>query len=172
MALVNTTDKDTNSHSAGPEAALFDVVIRPYRSLSRRGFRILMTAVAGVAFVASLLFLTAGLWPVLPFFGGEVLLVYWAFRSNYRDLRATESVRLTTRALSIERTSPAGRRRRFMFAPPHWLQVDLQRHTDGSNKLVIRSHGRAMTIAQFLSPREKVSFAEALRAALGRLGVV
>ncbi len=167
---MNTADKDTHSQDDGPEAALFDVVIRPYRSLSRRGFKYLMTAVAGVAFVASLLSLAAGLWPVLPFFGGEVLLIYWAFRSNYRDLRASESVRLTTRALRIERTNPAGRKRRFMFAPPHWLQVDLQRHPDGSNKLVIRSHGRTMTIAQFLSPREKVGFAEALRAAIGRLG--
>ena len=148
---------------------MFDVVIRPYRSLSRRGFNMLMAAVASVAFFASLSFLALGLWPVLPFLGGEVLLVYWAFRSNYLDRRAYETVRLTSRALSIEQAGPAGRKTRVLFQPPHWLRVDLQRHRDGSQTLVIGSHGRSMTIAQFLSPNEKASFADALSAALDRL---
>lgn len=152
------------------EPALFDVVIRPYRSLSRRGFSLLMTAVAGIALALGLWFAALGLWPVLPFFGLEVLLVYWAFRTSYRDKRAYEAVRLTAQALSVEQAKASGRKTRVLFEPPHWLQVDLQHHRDGSNKLVIRSHGRAMTIGNFLPPNEKVGFADALRTALGRLG--
>ncbi len=161
---------DPSRDEGAAEQALFDVVITPYRSLSRRGFTWLMAAVAAVAALASLWFAVLGLWPVLPFFGCEVLLVYLAFRTNYRDARAYEAVRLTTAELSIEQAKPSGRKKRFQFRPPHWLRVDLQRYPDGSNSLVIRSHGRSMTIGHFLSPQEKAGFAEALRSALGRLG--
>ncbi len=154
----------------GMEPALFDAVIRPYRSLSRRGFGVLMTAVVVVATAVCLGFAALGLWLVLPFFGGEVLFVYWAFRTSYRDRRAYEAVRLTVKALSVEQAKPSGRKQRFSFQPPHWLQVDLHHFPDGSNRLVIRSHGRAMTIGQFLPADEKAGFADALRAALARLG--
>ena len=83
----------------GMEPALFDAVIRPYRSLSRRGCGVLMTAVVVVATAICLGFAALGLWLVLPFFGGEVLFVYWAFRTSYRDRCAYEAVRLTVKAL-------------------------------------------------------------------------
>ena len=45
---------------------------------------IVMLAVAGVSFVAGLVFLIAGAWPVTGVFGLDVALIYWAFRANYR----------------------------------------------------------------------------------------
>ena len=36
-----------------------------------------------------MVFLLAGAWPVFGFFGLDVLLVYWAFRLNYRRARPT-----------------------------------------------------------------------------------
>ena len=33
-----------------------------------------------------------GAWPVFGFFGLDVLLIYWAFRLNFRAPRATEDI--------------------------------------------------------------------------------
>ena len=43
-----------------------------------------MLAVGGISFVGGMVFLIAGAWPVVGFLGLDVLLVYWAFRANYR----------------------------------------------------------------------------------------
>ena len=55
-----------------PEPPLFSAVMQPHRSLGRRGFVIVMLAVAGVSFVAGLVFLIAGAWPVTGVFGLDV----------------------------------------------------------------------------------------------------
>ncbi len=44
-----------------------------------------MAVLGGVSFAAGMVFLLMGAWPVFGFFGLDVLLVYWAFRANYRD---------------------------------------------------------------------------------------
>ena len=43
-----------------------------------------MALVGGVSFVGGMVFFIAGAWPVVGFLGLDVLLVYWAFRVNYR----------------------------------------------------------------------------------------
>ena len=52
----------------------------PHRSLSRAGFRVFMIVVALVSTFASLPFFIMGAWPVVGFFGLDVLLLYLAFR--------------------------------------------------------------------------------------------
>ena len=82
------------------ERVHFDAVLRPHRSLSRSGFLILMLALGGVSFIAGMAFLLLGAWPVFGFLGLDVLLVYVAFKLNYRSGRLTEAVRLTDEQLS------------------------------------------------------------------------
>jgi uncharacterized membrane protein len=77
------------------EPGAFHAVLTPYRSLRPAGFLVLMVALGAVSFVAGILFLVAGAWPVLGFFGLDVLLVYVAFRLNYRSGRLYETVNLT-----------------------------------------------------------------------------
>ncbi|HKK29208.1 MAG TPA: DUF2244 domain-containing protein, partial [Alphaproteobacteria bacterium] len=52
---------------------LLDAVLSPHRSLAPRGFLILMGAVAAVSFATGLLFASMGAWPILGFFGLDVL---------------------------------------------------------------------------------------------------
>ena len=56
----------------------FIAELRPYRSLGPRGFLVLMTFISLVAFVAGIIFMRAGAWPVLGFFGLDVVLIYIA----------------------------------------------------------------------------------------------
>jgi uncharacterized membrane protein len=51
-----------------------------------------MIALGAISFITGVLFLAAGAWPVLGFFGLDVLLVYIAFRLNYRSGRLYETL--------------------------------------------------------------------------------
>jgi uncharacterized membrane protein len=95
-----------------------------------------------------------------------VLLIYWAFRANYRAVRAYETVTVTASAITIRQVSHRGAKTELTFNP---LWVKLEREADpefNAGKLYLVSRGRKFVIAGFLSPREKDTFAGALLAAL------
>ena len=145
------------------DRVLFDAVLTPHRSLSPLGFLLLMTALVTVSFLAGAFFLVAGAWPVAGFLGLDVLLVYIAFRINYRRARTYETLHLTRRALSVRRVDPSGRERRWQFTPA-WLQVLLDDRR--ASPLTLRSHGKSLAIGGFLTAEERRGLAEALTAAL------
>src|SRR5574338_1098102 len=74
------------------DPTIFSATLTPHRSLGRVGFLVLMIVFGGVSFVAGMLFLAIGAWPVLGFFGLDVLLLYLAFRLNYWHAEAYEQV--------------------------------------------------------------------------------
>jgi uncharacterized membrane protein len=148
-------------------APIFEAVITPHRSLGRNGFLILMAAVAGVSFAAGLVFLVMGAWPVLGFFGLDVLLIYLAFKINYRAAAAYEVVTLTPVELKIRKVSHRGQVREWLLNPL-WTRLDKVTHEEfGIERLSLVSRGRRLTVASFLGPDEKASFAKALGRALG-----
>jgi uncharacterized membrane protein len=149
------------------EAPIFSAVLTPHRSLSGRGFLILMLALGGVSFVAGMVFLLAGAWPVFGFFGLDVLLVYLAFRCNYRAARAYEEVTVRPSELTVRKVSARGEIREWSLNPL-WVRLDRARHEHfGLERLSLVSHGRPLPIAACLGAEEKESFAAALAAALG-----
>jgi uncharacterized membrane protein len=154
--------------NAGPaESPIFSAVITPHRSLSPTGFLLFMLVLGGISFVTGMVFLLAGAWPVLGFFGLDVLLVYWAFRLNYRSARAYEEVTVTPSELKVRQVSHHGRVSEWTLNPV-WVQLDRVVHAEfGIERLFLVSHGRRLPIAGFLGPQEKESFALALSAALG-----
>lgn len=150
---------------------LFDAVLSPHRSLSPRGFVVLMAAVCAVSFAAGLGFFLAGAWPVVGFLGLDVALVYLAFRINYRRARMFETVRLTHDDLVVERVSPWGQRSTWRFQP-YWLQVSIDEPPEHDSPLTLRSHGRSLSIGHFLTADERADLARTLRRALRRLRCV
>jgi uncharacterized membrane protein len=154
--------------SSGPAHPLyFDAVLTPHRSLSPEGFWILMALISGVSFLAGAFFVLHGAWPVTGFFGLDVLLLYVAFKANYRSARLCETVKLTVDALVVERVSLSGRRSRWTFQP-YWLRIEIDDPPEHGSQLMLTSHGRSLIIGSFLSPEERLEVAHALRAALHR----
>jgi len=150
-----------------PEPPLFSAVVTPHRSLSQTGFLIVMMAVGGISFVAGMVFLLLGAWPVFGFFGLDVLLVYWAFRINYRAAAAFEEVTVTASELRVRQVSHRGKASEWSFNPL-WVRLDRESHEEfGIERLFLVSRGRRLPIAGLLGPREKESFAVALGAAIG-----
>lgn len=153
--------------STSPEP-LFDAVLTPHRSLSPRGFIILMSAVCAVSFGAGLAFYLMGAWPVVGFLGLDVLLIYLAFRANYRSARMYEHLQLTPGKLTVERVSYHGDRKVWQFEP-YWLRLEVDRPGEHDSRLRLSSHGRSVTVGSFLSPEEREEFASALGSALADL---
>lgn len=151
-----------------PSSALFDVVLYPHRSLTPVGFALLMGGVGVVSFGAGLAFFLAGAWPVVGFFGLDVLIIYVAFRLSFRAARLTETVTLTAEELLICRISPRGRVRAWRFQP-FWVRVAIDENADRDSRLVVSSHGQHVALGDFLVHEERVDLARALRAALTRL---
>lgn len=152
----------------GQEPVFFDAVMTPNRSLSRQHFRWLMAALVALWTIVGLAFLSAGAWPIFGFFGLDVLILYWAFKANYRSGRMQERLVLTPSALEIVETRPGGYERRWSFQP-YWLQVSMDDPPEHHSKLMLRSHGNAVSVGEFLTPGERLEVAHALRNALHRL---
>jgi uncharacterized membrane protein len=155
-----------NDFDAATEPKLFSALLRPHRALSRTGFFVLMGFVCTVSFVAGLAFLLMGAWPVLGFFGLDVLAIYWAFRVNYRRGDATEEITVTPSEIRIRRVSHRGHVTEWTLNPL-WVQLDHVTHEEfGIEQLFLVSRGRRVSIGRFLGADEKASFAKALMAAL------
>jgi uncharacterized membrane protein len=155
-------DNDTSQ-----EPTLFSAVITPHRSLSRKGFVLFMLVLGLASLVTGTAFLLAGAWPVFGFCGLDVLLVYLAFRLNYRAGKAYEEVTVTPSELTVRKVSPRGRINEWTLNPL-WVRLDRVVHAEfGIERLFLVSQGRRLAIAGFLGPQEKESFARALSNALG-----
>jgi uncharacterized membrane protein len=146
---------------------LFEATLRPHRSLPPAGFLTVMLLVAGISFAAGMTFVLMGAWPVMGFFGLDVLLLYGAFRLSYRSGRMRETLCLRGDALTVERVGLRGEHRLWTFQA-FWLRVRLITTGADSNRLVLTSHGRSLAIAGFLSAEERGKLARDLEDALAR----
>jgi uncharacterized membrane protein len=159
---------DNNSSTDRPiDPKIFSAIITPHRSLGPTGFVILMCCLSGLSFISGVFFVSIGAWPVFGFFGLDVLLVYVAFRVNYRRARAYEEVTVTAAELTLRKVNHRGAVRQWT-ANPLWVRLERIVHAEfGIERLFLVSRGRRVAIAGFLSPDEKASFAQALSSALG-----
>src|SRR5262249_35892285 len=143
----------------------FDAVIEPNRPLSPRGIALVLGFVAAFSFIAGVMFILHGAWPVTPFLGADVALLAWAMHASVRASKRREHLILTRDALLIERIGVNGQARREEINP-YWLRVD---HDDPELlgcELALVSRGRRWIVGSFLGAEERKSLADALRNAL------
>ena len=158
----------TDRNADPVEPTLFSAVLTPHRSLGPLGFILLMSFLSAVSFAAGMVFYLIGAWPIVGFLGLDVLLVYIAFRSNYRAATAYEAVTMTPSELRVRKVSHRGAVAEWKLNPV-WVRLDRQSHEEfGVQRLFLVSHGRRLPIAGFLGPREKEAFALAFSAALSQ----
>ncbi|HEY0218670.1 MAG TPA: DUF2244 domain-containing protein [Afipia sp.] len=153
-------------HNQSTDAELFSAVLTPHRSLSQRGFAIVMVFVSLVSFIAGLAFWLMGAWPVFGFFGLDVLAIYWAFKINFARAAAREEISVTPTELRLRRVSHRGHIMEWTFNPL-WVRLDQEIHEEfGVEKLYLASRKQRVSVGSFLGPDEKSSFAKALTGAL------
>ncbi|MGQ4274385.1 DUF2244 domain-containing protein [Terrihabitans sp. B22-R8] len=147
---------------------IYHAVLRPHRSLGPRGFRILMIATAAVSTLASLPFFVIGAWPIVGFFGLDVLLLYIAFRWSYRTARARDEVAMTHFELRLRKTSHWGEAAEWRFNPA-WVRLHREDDEDyGLQRVAIAERQRLVDVGGFLAPADRADFASEFSAALAR----
>jgi len=156
---------DAANPGSSSEPVIFETVLVPYRSLPPAGFLLVMGALILVSTAIGVGFTLVGGWPVVGFFGLDILLVYLAFRISYRSARRSEHVRLTGRALEVVFDDGSGHARRAVLQP-YWTRLELERVGAKRSRLMLRSHGRALELGGFLGLEQKEDLADALSDAL------
>src|SRR5215470_1745813 len=128
------------------ERVLFSALLTPHRSLNRTGFLLVMAFLSVISFAAGVAFLMMGAWPVLGFFGLDMLAIYWAFRINYRRAKACEEISVTPSELRVRRISHRGHVSEWVLNPL-WVQLDqIADEEFGIERLYLVSSGRRVSI--------------------------
>ncbi|MDH6230694.1 putative membrane protein [Mesorhizobium soli] len=156
---------DTNAAYAADEP-FFHALLKPYRSLGRTGFLVLMGAMTFGWIVTGIFFIAHGAWPVFGFFGLDVLGLYIAFRLNYRAARVSEEVIVSRTSLDILKVAASGRSEQHHFNP-FWARFSVKRHAEiGITDMAVVSREKSVPIGSFLNPDDRESFAKAFTLAL------
>jgi uncharacterized membrane protein len=147
---------------------LFSAHLKPYRSLNRRNFHVLMGIFMGASIFSALPFVLLGAWPVAGFMGIGVAIFYFAFRASFFAARAYEDVEVTFFELKLAKVSARGERAEWRFNPAFvWLERE-QHKEFGTQRLALVSKGKAVEIAAFLGPADKADLATDLSQALAK----
>lgn len=148
------------------EQPIFRALLTPHRSMGRTGFLLVMGILVFIWLSFGAMFLSMGAWPVFGFFGLDVLLLYVAFRANYRAARVREEVIVSRTALDIVKVAPSGRSQAHRFNP-FWARFSVSRHEEiGITAMNVEGQGQSVPIGSFLNPADRESFAAAFRRAL------
>jgi len=144
-----------------------DVSLKPNRSLSPRGFLVVMGIASAVSLGAGTYFFLHGAWPVMGFFGLDLALLYWALKASYRSANLYERVRLDRSDLKIERTHPNARRQAWTLHPA-WVQVSVDNPDEHHARLRLKDRSTAIELGGFLPPQERAQVADLIRDGLER----
>jgi uncharacterized membrane protein len=147
---------------------LFEAVIVPHRSLSRRGLLLLSAALILLSGASALRFWLLGAWPVLGFTVVEIGLALVLLRINALQARESEMLLLTADRLRILRTDRKGRRSERLL-PAGWLNVVMTERPGRVPRLALQAHGMDVEVGAALGEDEKRDLAAALQEALHRL---
>ncbi len=146
---------------------VFEAVIVPHRSLSRRGLRMLIGLICTLSGGVSAGLWLVGAWPAVGFCGAEIGLAVALLRWDARRVRASELLLLSEAGLRVVRTDARGQRREQVLQPA-WLGVLLEDRPGRVPALWLTNRGRRFEVGAALGEVEKRDLAEALRAALQR----
>ena len=145
---------------------IFSALLVPYRSLAPLGFNILIVFLFVILTGTGILFYSIGAWPVVGFCGLDLLLIWWAFKVNYRAAKAYEEVEVSRTTLRVRQVDPRGRERNHEFNP-FWTRFNVDRHDEiGITRMAVRSKDEEISIGSFLNPDDRESFAKAFGQAL------
>ena len=144
---------------------LYEISLYPYRSLNKTGFFILMFSLGLISFVAGIIFMIKGAWPVFGFFGLDILLVYIFFKINFRSGKKKEILILTKNQLIIEFYNSKKISKTY-YLDAHWLQIRLSKLKNEMSKLKISSKNKSIIIGSFLRYQEKIDVVKSLKKAL------
>ncbi|MBB3392325.1 putative membrane protein [Rhizobium sp. BK275] len=163
--LYSAAMMESNADSRNDQP-VFAAELFPYRSLGRKGFKVLLGMSGAICFIYGMFFIVTGAWPIGFFFGLDFLLLYGAFWLNYRSGRVREEVTVSRTDVAVRKFSPSGRMIEHHFNP-FWTRFLVRRHQEiGILSMHIFGEGKRTDVGSFLNPDDRESFAKAFKGAL------
>lgn len=144
-----------------------DAEIRPNRSLSRKGFIILISLLTAINCVTAVVFVQIGAAFVPVFLGMDLLAVVVAFIASFRAAERIERVQVTAAEVRVIREWRQ-QAETVWISPTDLTRMAVVERDDDDELIQLRLADRRVTVAQALSPKERAAFARALDRALWR----
>ncbi|HMP61903.1 MAG TPA: DUF2244 domain-containing protein [Phenylobacterium sp.] len=148
-------------------AYFMDAVITPNRSLSQRGFVILIAVITGVNALTALIFLRMGATLVPIFLGLDVAAITVAFLVSFQAARQVERVQVTAHEGRVLRQTPRAQAV-VWTSPTAFTRVGVEAEDEETVGVKLMLSGKVAKVAAALSPRERADFARALESAIWR----
>lgn len=142
-----------------------DAVISPNRSLSERGFIVLIGVITLANCASAAVFVAMGgaLAPI--FLAVDLIAVVVAFLVSYSAARRVERISVTAREVRVVHEAPNGCKL-VWESPTAFTRVAVETDDGRAVGLRLMLSGRETPVAQALSPRERGEFAKALEKAI------
>ncbi|MDB5451349.1 MAG: hypothetical protein JWQ52_2477 [Phenylobacterium sp.] len=142
-----------------------DAVITPHRSLSERGFIVLIAIVTLANCASAAVFIAMGATFVPIFLGVDLLAVFVAFMVSFQAAKRIERVQVTARDIRITHETPKWSRL-VWESPTAFTKVAVETDEERAVELKLSLSGREVSVAAALSPGERAVFAQALERAI------
>ena len=149
-------------------AIYMDAEIKPNRSLSERGFVVLISVITVANVASAIVFLKIGAHLVPIFLGIDVAAITIAFLASFKAGRIIERVRISALDVVITHETPTASR---IVWESRTAATRVSTERDEENRVMslkIQQSDRQAPVAAALSPTERGEFARALEAALWR----
>ena len=144
---------------AGGETAEYVYTARRNNSLSSSGRRLVFVFILAVSLgIAAVFSLAFGAWPIMPFAGLEMTVLYFAFR--YMDRHAADYERVTVRGGSIAVEVREGTQVNRLELSRYWAKIVCDQDRA---RLALRSHGREIEVGRHLCEEQRLAMARELR---------
>jgi uncharacterized membrane protein len=144
-----------------------DAEIRPNRSLSERGFVVLIGIVTLANCASAAVFLAMGATFVPVFLGFDLLAVVIAFLVRFSAAKRVERVQVSATQVRVTHETPKWTRL-VWESPTAFTRVRIEKQEERTVALKLALSGREAEVAAALSPRERADFAKALERAIWR----
>jgi uncharacterized membrane protein len=144
-----------------------DAEITPHRSLSSRGFIILIGVMTSINAACAVFFLWIGAGPIPIFLGLDLLAIIVALAASNRAATRRERVQVTAAEVRVVVESRRGAQT-VWSSPTAFTQVALVGEAGDEDDLRLRLSDRELRVAKALSRPERLAFAKALDRAIWR----
>jgi uncharacterized membrane protein len=144
-----------------------DAVITPHRSLSQRGFVVLISVLTAINALSALVFLNLGAAPVPAFLGLDVAALVVALLVSRRAALNRERVQVTASEIHVWHETPKGATTVWR-SPTAFTRVALVGPDQDDPDLQLRLSDRGVAVARALTRAERRDFAAALDRAIRR----
>lgn len=142
-----------------------DAVISPNRSLSERGFIVLITVITLANCASAVVFVARGATLVPIFLAVDVIAVIVAFLVSFSAARRVERISVTAREVRVVHQAPNWSKV-VWESPTAFTRVAVETDEGRTVGLRLMLSGRETPVAQALCPRERGEFAKALEQAI------